>query len=401
MIASNPEQQSESRQPSHTVQILGFTYVKGPKVAMIHLVVLAVVDWAMRLILGRERPAPTPNLEGKSLAIAKIDLLGDVLMITPLLRELRVQSPGTKLLLVVGSWSLEAARLILDEGLCDSTIVYDPPTMSPARISWFQKIKQWLQTLRTARTELRQHKVDVYLELRSSSPNSLLLARLAGVRHKIGYALRGYSYILQQALPYDGTTPMGQQYLNVLAMLGLQPARYEKPVLHWLGDRESPDWIPSQPDYLVLHPFSRNSRKMIPAAWWEQMLAPIAAGRSILVLGTRGDLEQHELISVLSAAGCDLSAVGRTTFREATTCVRGAAAFIGVDSVFAHVALAFDKPAFVAAVAGASYRLAFPSENPNLFYHEVDLSSFTPDSSASVMQEYRDRITLDLHPAHA
>ncbi len=379
-----------------TVKILGFTYATGPKVKTVHLVALAITDWIMRLVLGREEPAPPPALEGEVLAIAKVDLLGDVLMITPLLRELRQQAPSTKLLLIVGSWSVEAGRLILDEGLCDSLLIYDPPTMSPARVSWFQKFRRWLRTLRRARTELLAQKAGIYLDLRSSSPNSLLLARLAGIRHKIGFAVRGYSYVLQQTLPYRSATPMGQQYLDALTTLGLASAPYEKPVLAWRGSPEPlPTSLSPHPDYLILHPFSRNPRKMIAAAWWEQMLARLGTARRIVALGTRGDLENHALVAVLTSAGCDLSAVGRTTFRQAIACVREAVAFVGVDSVFAHVALACDKPAYVAAIKGASFRPAFPKANAHLFYDEVSIAPGSVDFPSPAFEHYCQRISPD------
>ena len=353
----------------HTIGWLGFRYLRGRKVSRLLLTALALQDWALLLFFGRTKPAPAPPLAGKRIVVAKIDHLGDVLMVTPLLRELRAQLPSCTIDLLLGSWCREAGEILRDEGLCDGFFFYDAVNLNKGSGGRLRKTARWLATFRDATRRLRG--ADLFLDLRAFTPNALALARLAGVPYRIGFGLRGGAFLLHQELAYDPETPLGQLYLDALPRLGLSPhgAVYEKPVLpRWEAAPDAPllaSGIALPPRYVAIHPFSRDDLRMAGDDLWLGFAERIARTVPLVVLGAKADAGRPLAARLAALPGVTLLA-GKTTFREAAECVRRAEAFAGVDSVFAHVALAFDRPAFLFFREGTSQRASFPARNPRL-----------------------------------
>jgi len=357
---------------SDTISFLGFIYLKGRRFSWAHLLALAVVDRMMLPFLGREKRATCPRIHGKTIAVSKVDLLGDVLMISPVLAEIRKQAPTCKICLVIGSWSSGAGRLMLEEGLCDDIIYYDPFLMNPAAFSRIRKIKQWLGSLTQAIAAIKKHRVGIYLDLRSFSPNSLLLARAAGVPHKIGFGLRGFSYLLQQEIPYRATDIMGQSYLDALPLMNLKSVEYTKPILRWNSSSNPlPPALRLPDNYVVIHPFSRDARKLVHPDLWRKVIALLPGFVCPVIIGTREDSENHALMDVF-AQSRSIALVGQTSFSEAANCIEHSRGFLGVDSVFSHVALGFDRPALILARSGSSCREAFPRTSRKLEFVELD-----------------------------
>lgn len=354
----------------HLVRWFGFPYLPGRKVSRLLLTALALQDWALLLLLGRTRPAPAPPLEKKRIVVAKLDHLGDVLMITPFLRELRAQAPSCTVDLLIGSWCREAGEILRDEGLCDGFFFYDAVNLNKGSAGRIGKTLHWLRTFREAVRRLRG--ADAYIDLRAFTPNAVVAARLAGVPYRAGFGLRGGSFLLHQQLDYAPETPLGQLYLDVLPRLGLRGAVYEGPVL--------PRWekapagairaaLPSR--YAAIHPFSRDALRMAGDDLWVGFAERLSRHIPLVVLGAKADAEQP-LAALLAALPGVTVLAGRTTFREAAECVRHAEAFAGVDSVFAHVALAFGRPAFLFFLEGTSQRASFPARNPLLRLASAD-----------------------------
>lgn len=382
MLMTNWLQQMNDPE-SHTVELLGFRYLKGRKCKLWHLVLLAVMDHFLLLFLGREKPKASISLEGKVIAVSKVDHLGDVLMMTPFLKELRGQVPSARIVLVLGSWSQGLNKMLIKEGFCEEIVTYDPVGMNRGEYSVFKKIGRWISSMIRARKSLNDAGVSVFIDLRSYSPNSLLLARLSGIPDKVGYGLRGLSFMLQKELPYTEGKSLGQIYLDGLEVLGLKSAVYERPFLT-LHDRQSMEMAdPSGLEQvIILHPFSGDSRKMFDTSLWIATCKMAAERAAVVIIGAKKDLDFTDLVEALSAIPGVSFAVGRTSLEEAMRKISEASAFIGVDSFFSHVALACHKPTLVMARKGAAFREAFPERCPGFHYLEID-----PEQAVGVIRE--------------
>jgi heptosyltransferase-3 len=104
--------------------------------------------------------------------------------------------------------------------------------------------------------------------------------------------------------------------------------------------------MPGEP-YIVLHPFSRNHYKFLPAKTWSDLARLIREQTKYRVIITRTPAAEDEayLVDIISQSGG-----AAATFEEPCSInrlaafIKGAAAYVGIDTVVTHVAAAVGAP---------------------------------------------------------
>lgn len=134
--------------------------------------------WA---ILGWFFPRLPESVEPRRILVFDFHLIGDIVMLTPLLSALRAAYPRAHIALVAGPWASDVLR-----GLpyVDELVEFSAP--------WV-KVGQGLDAWRNCRRllfRLRQTPWDLGLEVRGDVRQILLLA-LAGARRRVGYDFSG------------------------------------------------------------------------------------------------------------------------------------------------------------------------------------------------------------------
>ena len=143
--------------------------------------------------------APAPPERGTVGARARfswldLHLLGDLVMLVPLLRVLRRCHPKAHLGLMAGPWG---QTILADTGLIDEFI--------PLRAPWVAKGQGWsgviglLHAIRASRRRAWDWGIDVRGDVR----NALLLA-LARAGRRVAYAFSGGASLLTDVMPDDG-----------------------------------------------------------------------------------------------------------------------------------------------------------------------------------------------------
>jgi ADP-heptose:LPS heptosyltransferase len=163
-------------------------------------------------------------------------------------------------------------------------------------------------------------------------------------------------------------------------VLGLKRVAYERPVLARIP-RAGGSALPAR--YFVVHPFSREQAKMLADEFWLGLIARLAEAAPVVVLGSEEDGDGTRAAR-LAGIPAVISRIGATTFREAAGTLEQAAAFVGVDSVFAHVALAYDRPMLVFTTP-ASLRAAFPTGNPRALFADAAARAAGPEALAAAL----------------
>lgn len=366
------------------IRIFGFHYIRGRKTPLAYFWLLAVRDCLLAMLWGRTTQTPAPQMAEPKIVVSKIDHLGDVLMITPFLLELKRQLPKAKIILIIGSWSKVLAEMLHKAAICDLICHYDAPAMNRAKVSLPKKCIRFLKTFLAARSLLRREKPDVFMDLRPYSPNTLLLARICRIPFRVGFGLRGLAFTLHQEIHFDAGVPLGQLFLDALSLLGLKRAEYERPLL--------PPADPSPADdaamraecsgpYVVLQPCSGESSREIAHEIWDRILDVLCPRIKVIMLGGPGDASMATRLGQNRTREQFKSMAGRTTLPQAVRIAEKSKGCIGVDSFFAHVGLAYALPVIVLAVK-TSLRMSFPRENPNLHYVEVEKPGFSPEEIA-------------------
>ncbi len=152
----------------------------------------------------------------KTLLIRLPNPVGDVVMTTPLLEVLRREMPDTQIV-VAGNAGL--GELLAGLGTFDRYLPFPSTSKVGPDGRHGPPIKP---NLRVQAKWLRQANADAILIL-PNSWSSALVARLAGIRHRIGRRSHGRALLLTHKLPKVGPArPMTEIYLEMLAPLGIE-----------------------------------------------------------------------------------------------------------------------------------------------------------------------------------
>lgn len=345
-----------------TFRLAGLEYLYMEARGPVASYAVAIADQLGRIVLRHASAAAAPSLAGQILVISKVDHLGDVLAITPVLLEVRSQTPSTRIVLLVGAWSAPLAALLKDLGLCDDYVVRSPWALNLG-IPWRRRLLEDFRSWRTARYALAKLKPAAFLDLRCFTPNTLLLARQAGVPFRAGFPLRGLSYTLHASLPYSEEKAFGQQFLDALEVFGLRTSRFTGPTLGpyacKLDQVQRPAGLFSEP-YIVVQPASRKAAKNAPLSSWQALLPFLAQHHPIVFLGAASDRAVVEQLLALVPAGRAMDLVGRTTIAQLFAITQHCALAVSVDSLLAHVGLATGRPTLVLKDVALTPRGFFP-----------------------------------------
>lgn len=147
------------------------------------------------LLRSGPRRGPTP--QPKRIVLLRPDHLGDVLFTGPALRALREVWPEAHVTLMVGAWSREVAERLsgVDDVLLGAFPWFD---RRPKGAPW----SPYVRLVREAR-RLREQRFDAAVVLRFDFWWGALLAALAGVPERVGYARPETRPFLTTAVPYE------------------------------------------------------------------------------------------------------------------------------------------------------------------------------------------------------
>src|SRR5688572_24251269 len=360
-----------------SVVIFGRRYLRGGTRGSAFVLAVAAFDAVARVLLGRTTPADPPLLgPGSTVVVAKIDHLGDFMMATPFLSELRRQAPDARVVLLVGSWCAELAAILSARGLAHEVVTYDASLLN-LKASWPKRVRDHLATFRQALARVRHLAPDCYVDLRPFTPNSLLLARLANVRFRAGFGLRGLAYTLHREIAYHPDRPVGQLLLDSLATLGLRPSSYRGPVLD-AGDFDLPPrlagLLPDEP-FIVAHLGSRTLTREAPRARSLELLRRISEDVRVVAVGTKEEAERYRWLGDALPPGRLTNLIGETSLAELLAVVQRSAGGIVSESFVSHALLAFERPTLVLTAKRFAVRASYPIGCHHLWLVDADAPS--------------------------
>jgi heptosyltransferase-2 len=325
----------------------------------------------------RSRPIESP----KRILLVQLDHLGDAVLSTPLIAELRSAYPAATIDVLASPSNHEVFGV-------------DPSVnrVFVAERSWFERRpERW--SLVTAVWKLgramREHRYDLGIDVRGDVLSVLVLA-LAGVRRRVGWSMGGGAFLLTDVASWIPGRHEVRSRLALLECLGIAPderARVEVTVrdedritmARRLADAwprraqkrgealvrvaraertfegraprgssssahpivDEPDWLhadrfSSLPPLLAVHFGAGNAAKRWPARAWKVLVERfLATGWRVVVVG---GIDDAPLSSVLEPHDWLRDWTGTMTVAETTAFLERADMFIGADSGPAHLA---------------------------------------------------------------
>jgi heptosyltransferase-2 len=283
----------------------------------------------------------------EALLVRAVNWLGDAVLTTPALGAVREAFPSARI--VVAARPL-VAELFRHHPDVDGILVYDKEGMHSGAAGM----------LRMA-AELRRRRFDAALLLQNAF-DAALLAFLAGVPERMGYATDGRRLLLTRAIPVTEETRRlhhAEYYLRLVDGLGIRlPA---SPRLRLRVTREETDAMEGRFSSLGI-PKGKKVLGINPGAtygsakrWFPDRFAAVADalseewGTSVVLMGSATERPLAEDIGA-AMRGNPVNLAGLTTVRELMSLLSLCSFLVTNDSGPMHIAAALDVP--LAAIFG-------------------------------------------------
>lgn len=323
-----------------------------------------ILDWAgwglerasqlvrRRPVLGDPRAARFERI-----LVVRPDHIGDVIMMTPVLRALRQRYPRAHIAVLVGSWGLDIVR---HNPHVDEVIVLDCPWWAGIRAKTSDRPTFWSQYRALVP---RLATFDLMLDPRGDFRHILLFGRRPGIPYRIGYARTGGAYWLTTVCPFDPSLHNVRKNLALLQPLGIDEPSLATEVFPGPEAAERIEkWIDEKGfehrPLAVIHPGARTFVKKWSAESFARAADFLAheKGCAIALVGGKEELALTQSVAGKMTAPAHVLA--------------GELSLLDLVALFARakVVLCNDSgPMHLAAAAGAPILALFGPTDPNVY----------------------------------
>jgi len=281
----------------------------------------------------------------KRILVLSLSGIGDTLMATPLLHELRLQFPSAEIdVLVLWAGAAEVLRA-------------NPHVREVIRHDF---LKQGRLSSVARCLELRRRRYDLSINTHTQGRRGYrLIARLIGARERLSHEYENQSWLdrclVTRSLPQDYSLHVMDNNARLIGLLGLTPrlasAGYE--VFLSAEERQwAQGWLESRKlvgrPWLGIHTGSGGTKNLALRRW------PVSHYAALIREWTRrhpsipivlfGAQEERALHACLRDAGAEFMEAESPGLRHAMALVGHAQGFMSVDTVFMHIAAAMGVP---------------------------------------------------------
>jgi lipopolysaccharide heptosyltransferase II len=266
------------------------------------------------------------------------DHLGDAVITTGLLPALRAAYPRASLDALAAPWNSEVFAARRDVGRIH-TSRWNRFNRSLAGLLWPLGVLYWAW-------KLRGFRYDLAIDARGDFSIALVM-RLAGIRHRVGWACAGGGFLLSQSVPFVRGRNETASRAAILKTLGIEPVDPVAP--RWLPTPDSRRFVTEQLGefrrsnrLLVFHIGAGTNAKQWPVEHWRELLgrAIVEFDSQVILVGGAGDSLVAEQITERNYWPNVMDWTSRLSVDQLAALAARAAVFVGADSGPAHVAAA-------------------------------------------------------------
>ena len=287
-----------------------------------------VLDTANALLEGKK---PAPQLPYRRVLVTRTDRLGDVLLSTPVIKNLRDQMPSAYIAMMVQE---SVADVIRGNPYIDEVITLDKRGRHKGLFGFLKFAKK-----------IKRKKFDLALILHPTVRVHILLF-LVQVKERIGYDIK-YGFLNTRKLKH--TKQLGEKHesdyaLDFLRELGFSD--YDTTLFMPLY-RNSEEWAkellkernPNRHKVITIHMQASCPSKRWPKDYFNRLVVDITKKYNpfIIYIGS-------ELDDTIKEEGSVLNLTGKTTISQLASILKRSDLFISNDSGPVHMAVALDAP---------------------------------------------------------
>ena len=274
--------------------------------------------------------------------ILKFKTIGDVLLITPLIRNLKTYYPKSFIDVAVNSGTED--MLTLNKNI-SNIFVY--PRERIRHKPLIKRIKSELGFL----YNIKKNKYDMVIDL-DYGDRGAIISIISGAHTKVGSRSVGGFFIKNtytHLLPERKGKHIVEVGLDALRSLKI-PITDKKIELFWhTNDQSFIDNLIGFNDFIHVHPFSRAPWKEINVKSLAEIIdyRILDLGFQVIVTSSTNErelIETKKLVNLCKSKPIDLS--GKLTLRQTAALNKKAKLFIGVDTAIMHISSANNIPVF-------------------------------------------------------
>lgn len=291
--------------------------------------------WGFFSFFVKKNTAPTVP---KQILIFDFHLIGDIVMLTPMLKALRLGYPNSRLVLVAGSWAKE---VLYGTELVDKIIPFSAPW-----VKYGQGLKGLFSCYNLVK-KLRSNDWDLGIEVRGDI-RQILLLWLAGARRRVGYDFTGGAPLLTDVVFDDGClASITTHHKRICEHLGVWNVRENyipflklSPIEYEMANKLVP--------YIGFHFGASLPLRRLPQSEIIKLLSKFHNSESKLIVFLSPDEKEFE--SVLNQMPESMQSkieLWSGTLREFIVFISRASRFYCMDSGPAHIASALGVPTVV------------------------------------------------------
>ena len=262
----------------------------------------------------------------KKVLIIQTAFLGDVILATPLIANLKLKFPQAEIDFLVKKGNEE--------------LLNNHPDLR--QVFTFDKKKKSKEILRLIQL-FRKNKYDLVINLHRFASSGLLTV-LSGAKRKIGFQKNPFSFLYSKAYPHQMDQGLHEvdRNLNLISDLLIptvrRPALYPKD-----ADLKSVEEFQKQA-YYCLAPASVWFTKQAPEAVWVQLMKQLnETGASIYLIGGPDDKNLLDKIIKTSTVNA-MNLAGKLSILQSAALMKGATRAFVNDSGPLHIASAMNTP---------------------------------------------------------
>jgi heptosyltransferase-2/heptosyltransferase-3 len=309
---------------------------------------LRVLACVGRWCLRRAHPAAP-----RRILLIKPDHLGDMLLCTPALHLLRQRFPQAHIVMLAGPWS---AFLLQDNRDIDALLTLPFPGFARGAAA-AGLLHPYALLLRSALL-LRAGRFDAALLLRDDHWWGAVLALLAGIPRRIGYAVPECRPFLSHALPWHPAEHVTRQALALVAALAndaeaapwrpeAHPLRYAPPpdAVQWAASWLAGQGVTAGERLVIVHAGTGGASKLWLPERWAAVADDLANLPGVRLLLTGGPGEEAQVAALTQRLRKPpLVLAGTASVGQLVALLGRAALVLGVDSGPLHLAVSQGTP---------------------------------------------------------
>jgi len=292
-------------------------------------------------IIKRFKKCTVSDIEVKKILIIDLHLIGDIVMLTPLLSAIRNKYPQALITLIAGEWA--KSILLNNPGLLNNYCEYNAPWVikSNRKNSLFTLIKKIYL--------LRKEQFGLGVDVRGDFRNITIL-RLSLADRILGYDFTGGGWMLTDKIADNGKLKhIVYHHYKIARYLDDSVTNVDFLPALWLSDQEK-KYVYSHSEFIALHLGASKKLRILSYTKASELIVSIlkVSNKDLLLFCSPEIQDLIDNISILpEIKNNHRIKVFNGNLREFIVEVASASLYVGMDSSGAHIAAALNVPSII------------------------------------------------------